>query len=376
MITQPTLPKTTPLPSLDTAGAFKLQQRIVAAICEELPGTDLFTADVGVNPGVGRPHTTAAVERVLAKAFRGEAACLVQGAGTGAIRSALSAGPWRNGVRTILAHAAPDYSTTATTFNDGLVNVIRVDFNNPAEVTAVLSSDDCPDWVYVQHTRQRLADSFDPISLIETATRFGKRVIVDENYAAVRTPQLGCEVGAAASAFSLFKLHGPEGIGVIIGDKDIIDAAHIANYSGGGQVQGPQAIAALQALVDAPLNWARQSREVFRLARLLNAGAVPGITKAVVANVQDLCVVALLDQPNADSVRAAAAKFGAAPYPVGSNSRYEIAPMVYRLSSSTLDAQPELRDWTLRINPMRASADLVVEILHQAINTCAPGGSR
>ncbi|WP_207216538.1 aminotransferase class V-fold PLP-dependent enzyme [Xylanimonas ulmi] len=358
---------TTPLPHLDAEGAFALQQRIVAAICDELPGDELFRADVGVKLGLGRPHTTARVERVLARTFDAEDACLVQGAGTGAIRAALSAGPWRDGQRRLLAHDAPDYSTTATTFRDGLVEAVRVDLNDPEAVDAALKAPDSPAWVYIQHTRQRLADSFDPIAVVERAHALGKRVIVDENYAAVRTPRLGVQVGAAASTFSLFKLHGPEGVGVVVGDADLCDAAHAANYSGGGQVQGPQAVAALQSLVSAPLNWARQSKEVHRLARLLRDGAVHGIADAVVANVQDLCVVALLDTPVADDVRARASRYGAAPYPVGSNSRYEIAPMIYRLSSSTLDAQPELREWTLRINPMRAGADLTADILSRAL---------
>lgn len=175
--------------------------------------------------------------------------------------------------------------------------------------------------------------------------------------------------GASASSFSLFKLHGPEGVGLVLGDANLVDAAHRANYSGGGQVQGHQAMAALHALVNAPLNWARQSQQVFRLAEMLQGGAVPGIADAVAANVQDLCVVALLDSPRADEVRVNAAKNGAASYPVGSNSRYEVAPMVYRLSSSTLDARPELRPWTLRINPMRAGADLVASILRRSISS-------
>lgn len=361
------LQQTTPLPHLDADGAFELQQRLVAAVCAELPGQALFRADVGVHPGAGRPQATAAVERVLACAFGAEAACLVQGAGTGAIRSALSAGPWRTGDRRLLLHDAPDYSTTAQTFHDALVQPVRVDFNDATALRDALAAPEGPDWVYVQHSRQRLTDRFDPMAVVVAARDADKRVIVDENYAVVRTPSIGSEHGAAASAFSLFKLHGPEGVGVIVGDADVIDAAHRANYSGGGQVQGPQAIAALQALVSAPLNWARQSDEVLRLAELLRHGAVPGIADATVANVQDLCVVALLSAPVAEEVRAAAADNGAAPFPVGSNSRYEIAPMIYRLSSSTLEAQPELRDWTLRINPMRSSADLVVDILRRSI---------
>lgn len=366
-MTRPVLPRTTPLPHLDADGAFALQQRLVAAACTELPGAAMFRADVGVHPVTGRPETTAAVERVLATAFGAEAACLVQGAGTGAIRAALSAGPWRSGERRLLVHDAPDYSTTATTFHDGLVEPVRVDLNDEAAVDRALAALDGPQWVYVQHTRQRLSDGFDPMQVVAAVRSAGRKVIVDENYAAVRTPAIGTEYGANASAFSLFKLHGPEGIGVVLGDEDLVEAAHRSNYSGGGQVQGHQALEALQALISAPLNWARQSAEVLRLADLLAGGAVPGVADATVANVQDLCVVALLGDPIADRVREAAARLGAAPYPVGSNSRYEIAPMIYRLSSSTLAAQPELRGWTLRINPMRASADLVIDILRRSI---------
>lgn len=366
-MTAPVLPGPHPLPHLDAEGAFALQQRLVAAAGAELPGADLFTADAGVRPETGRPKTTAAVERVLATAFGAEDACLVQGAGTGAIRTALSAGPWHAGDRRLLVHDAPDYSTTATTFHDGMVEPVRADFNDPGAVHRALTDSGSPAWVYVQHTRQRLTDSFDPMQLVTAARAAGKRVIVDENYAAVRTPAIGTEHGASASAFSLFKLHGPEGVGVVLGDRDLIETAHRANYSGGGQVQGHQGLHALQALVNAPLNWARQSAEVYRLANLLGQGAVPGIVDARVANVQDLCVIALLAEPVAERVRAAAATNGAAPYPVGSNSRFEIAPMIYRLSSSALSAQPELRDWTLRINPMRAGADLVVDILRRSI---------
>ena len=53
---------------------------------------------------------------------------------------------------------------------------------------------------------------------------------------------------------------------------------------------------------------------------------------------------------------------------MGSNSRYEIAPLVYRMSSSSLAANPELAAWSLRINPMRAGADLVIDLLRRAID--------
>ncbi|NED02335.1 aminotransferase, partial [Streptomyces sp. SID6648] len=60
-------------------------------------------------------------------------------------------------------------------------------------------------------------------------------------------------------------------------------------------------------------------------------------------------------------------RYGAAPYPVGSNSRYEVAPLFYRMSGSNLDDAPELADWTVRINPMRAGADLVLDILRRSL---------
>jgi hypothetical protein len=245
---------------------------------------------------------------------------------------------------------------------------VRVDFEDAAAVDAVAAHTQAPGWWYVQHTRQRLTDQHAPGEVIAAAAAAGRRVIVDDNYAVMRIPRIGVQHGAAASAFSLFKLHGPEGIGVVIGDEDIVDRMHHANYSGGGQVQGTQALAALQALVMVPLNWAAQAEQTQELCARLAAGAVPGVADAVLANAQDLCVIALLDQPIATELPRFAARRGAAPFPVGSNSRYEICPMVYRLSSSTLANQPALPDWAVRINPMRSGADLVVNLLTSALD--------
>ncbi len=364
--TPPPLPDTHPLETASLEQALARQQSLVAAIAHHFPDGGMFQADAGVAPPFGQPVTTRRAERALAEAFGGEDALLVQGAGTGAIRTALSAGPWAQGERRLLLHDAPAYSTTSTTFRDAGVDEHRVDFNDLDLLDSALAEDDCP-WVYLQHTRQRLGDRYRPEEIIRCAVRAGRRVIVDDNYAVLRVPRIGTELGAAASAFSLFKLHGPEGVGVIIGDHDIVDQARTQNYSGGGQVQGWQALAALQALVMAPLNWARQSTTVHELGRRLAAGEVDHIVDARVANAQDLCVIALLDAPIADRVPAAAATLGAAPYPVGSNSRFEITPLVYRMSSSSLEAAPALRTWALRINPMRAGADLTLQILRDAV---------
>ncbi|MDA0563894.1 aminotransferase class V-fold PLP-dependent enzyme [Streptomonospora sp. S1-112] len=368
---RPELPATAPLPIATAADAERAQQRLVAAVAAHLPGAEQFRADAGVVPGTGRPDTTRRVEAALADAFGAPDACLVQGAGTGAIRAALSAGPWAEGTRRIIAHDAPDYSTTATTFRDGAAEVVRVDYEDPAALAAALAGDPAR-WVYVQHTRQRLADRHSPAEVVAAARAAGRRVVVDDNYAVFRTPRTGVELGADVSAFSLFKLHGPEGVGVVLGDAEVVARARAANYSGGGQVQGHQALAALQALVMVPLNWAAQARAAVELRDLLAAGGVPGIVDARLANAQDLCVVALLERPVAEHVPAWAARHGAVPYPVGSNSRFEITPLVYRLSSAALAAQPELRSWAVRINPMRAGAPLTASILRAAL---AEGGA-
>ncbi|HEY0188070.1 MAG TPA: aminotransferase class V-fold PLP-dependent enzyme [Cellulomonas sp.] len=370
---RPTLPETSPLPAATTEEALVLQQRLVAAVARQFPDGAAFRSDLGVPPGLGRPEATARAERALADAFGSPAAALVQGAGTGAIRAVLSAGPWAGSERRLLVHQAPDYPTTASTFAEAGAVLVRADANDPDGWAAAVGAVDAPGWVYLQHSRQQLTDRYDLGAAIAVARRAGRRVIVDDNYAAVRTPRVGTQLGAAASAFSLFKLHGPEGIAVVLGDEDLVDGIHRATYSGGGQVQGHQALDALRALVMVPLNWAAQSRATAEVAERLAAGEVPGIVDARLANAQDRCVIALLDQPVARTVPEIAARFGAAPYPVGSNSRYEIAPLVYRMSSSSLRARPDLAGWTIRINPMRAGADLVVDILTRALDVARAG---
>lgn len=360
------LPATTILPVASFADAFERQQRLVAAAMDVFADNQIFSADVGVVPGLGRPQTTAKVESVLAQAFGAQDAAFVQGAGTGAIRSALQAGPWHEGDRRLLIHAAPIYSTTAVTFSSGMVDTVEVDFNDPAQVAAALAAKDCPQWVYVQHTRQQISDSYSPAEIIALARSHGRRVIVDDNYAVLRTPRIGVELGASASAFSLFKLHGPEGVGIVVGDTDIVNQVRIQNYSGGGQVQGHQAMRAFQALVEGCLNWAQGGKQTLELVERLQSEGVPGILDAKAGNLQDLCALVLLDGAHATEVRRRASELGAATYPVGSNSRYEVAPMVYRMSGSSLAEHPELAERTLRVNPMRASSELVFELLRKA----------
>ncbi|MFD4225202.1 aminotransferase class V-fold PLP-dependent enzyme [Streptomyces sp. NPDC058545] len=360
----PALPQTFPLATVALDDAIARQFRLLEATAAHFEGTQLFEADAGVVPGLGRPRTTARVEAVLADFFGAEDAAFVQGAGTGAIRAALNAA-----VRAgdpLLIHRAPVYRTTEVTLRGIGVRTVEVDFNDGAALREALASGRFR-WAYVQHTRQRLADSYDPAEVLAACRAAGVRTLVDDNYAVMRTPASGVELGADASCFSLFKLHGPEGIGVVVGARDLVEHIRHDNYSGGGQVQGHQALDALRALTHVPVMWAVQSKVGAEVAERLAAGEVAGVAEVRIANAQDLCLLVRLDRPVAKELPAVAARFGAAPYPVGSNSRYEIAPLFYRMSSSALDDAPELADWTVRINPMRAGADLVVDILRRSL---------
>ncbi|MEV7425708.1 MULTISPECIES: aminotransferase class V-fold PLP-dependent enzyme [unclassified Streptomyces] len=359
------LPETFPLATFTLEDATDRQFRLLEATAAHFEGAQLFEADAGVVPGPGRPRTTARVEAVLADFFGADDAALVQGAGTGAIRAALQA--VLSPGDPLLIHRAPLYRTTAVTLRGLGVRTTEADFNDRTALRAALDSGAFR-WAYVQHTRQRLADSYDPGEVIAACRAAGVRTVVDDNYAVLRVPACGVELGADASCFSLFKLHGPEGVGAVVGTRDLVARVRADNYSGGGQVQGHQALDALRALTHVPVMWAIQSQVGTEVAERLAAGEVPGVAEVRLANVQDRCLLVRLDRPVARELPAAAARHGAAPYPVGSNSRYEIAPLFYRMSSSSLHDAPELADRVVRINPMRAGADLVIGILSRALH--------
>ncbi|MFF2014246.1 aminotransferase class V-fold PLP-dependent enzyme [Streptomyces sp. NPDC058195] len=358
------LPRTFPLPTVPLADAVAKQFRLLECTARHFEGEQLFAADAGIVPGLDRPRTTARVEAVLADFLGAQAAALVQGAGTGAIRAGLTAA--LDAGTELLIHSAPVYRTTRTTLRGLGVRTVTADFNDPCALEEALASGRFA-WAYVQHTRQRLADRYDPGDVLAACRAHGARTVVDDNYAVMRVPACGAELGADASCFSLFKLHGPEGVGVVAGSRDLVDRVHADNYSGGGQVQGHQALDALRALTHVPVLWAVQSQVSTEAAERLADGEVDGVAEVRIANAQDRCLLVRLARPVARELPAVAARYGAAPYPVGSNSRYEIAPLFYRMSRSSLDDAPELADWTIRINPMRAGADLVLDILRRSL---------
>src|SRR5665213_3585264 len=84
---------THPLPPLSLQEAMSMQFRLVDLMHRHFDGREALEAgDYGAPADLGRPRSTARVERVLADFFGADDATLVAGAGTGAIRVSLMAG--------------------------------------------------------------------------------------------------------------------------------------------------------------------------------------------------------------------------------------------------------------------------------------------
>ena len=149
--------------------------------------------------------------------------------------------------------------------------------------------------------------------------------------------------------------------------KKIIDRIREMNYSGGSQVQGPEAMETLRSLVYAPVALAIQAAEGIKIVNRLNNGEIPGVKSAFIINAQSRVILVEFEKPVAKKVLAHSSKLGAAPYPVGAESRYEIAAMFYRVSGTFLSSNPKLADYMIRINPMRAGAETVIRVLKEAL---------
>jgi hypothetical protein len=359
--------QTVPLPAMTLDEAIEKQFALVKAITKHFTGADfLSSGDLGLVPGLGRPRSTARVEAVLADFFGQEDAALIRGAGSGSIREALQSA-FSPG-SSVFIHAAPLYPTTGVSFEALGLKPIAADFNHPAGAAAAYKTSGASG-ALVQLARQKPDDSYDYEDLIVRlkAALPDKPVITDDNYAVMKVPRIGCEAGADMSCFSLFKLLGPEGIGCVTGKKVFVEKIRGSHYSGGGQVQGREAMEALRSLVYAPVALAIQAQVCDEAVRRLRSGEVPGVRDAFVVNAQSRVIIVELEKPNAPEALQRAERLGAAPYPVGSESRYEVVPLFYRVSGTFLKSDPSLASRMLRINPMRSGADTVLDILRRAI---------
>lgn len=363
--------ETYPLEQLDLAGAKELQFGLVETIARHFDGRSILQAgDYGLCADTGRPHYTARVEAALADFFGAEDACLVRGAGTGAIRSLMMAA-LRPGQK-LLVHRAPIYPTTAVTIEAMGLEPVRVDLNDPE---ALAGFDLEARVALVQHARQRLEDRYRLAEVIPAlkARNPGLTVIVDDNYAAMRVPKIGIQLGADVSTFSLFKLLGPEGLGCVLAGREMVGRLRKQNYSGGTQVQGVEALEALRSLTYVPVALAIQGEVAEEVAARLNSGQVEGVARAYVANAQSRVVLVELERPQAKEVLERSVQYGAAAHPVGAESRYEVSPLFYRVSGTFRKENPHLADRMIRINPVRAGAGLIVEILEKSLRDCRGG---
>lgn len=360
--------------SLDEAKA--LQFRMVDLFHRHLGGRQALQAgDYGFVPELGRSQTTAVVETMLAEVFDAEDAVLVRGAGTGSIRCALMAN-LKPGSR-VVVHDAPLYATTDVTFRAMGIQKVIVDFNTRGGLAEVLSQGvDC---VYIQHSRQLLADRYDlEVLIADVRGRApGVFVLTDDNYTVFSAPRIGCQVGAGLSTFSVFKVLGEVGVGCVVGKRRYIDPIRADNYSGGSKVQGPEALISYKRMVYAPVAQAVQAGVVNEVVARLNTGEVEGVTRALAGSHQEPNILVELDDSlDPQAVLEAAWRCGAVPWPVGANSQYEVGALFYRLSGVMRQAEPELAQHMIRIGSFRAGPDTIVRILKEAIGNVRDGSGR
>lgn len=346
---------------MSLADAVATQFRLVDAITATFRERALLDgADLGLMDSAS-PTFTRSVEEVIARFFGAGDALLVHGAGTGALREALATVLAPGG--RILVHAPGPYFTTDATLRMMAAREIRVDINDLALVVEAATQVDA---ILLQHTHQLPTDHYRIAEVIGAIRRVSSApIVVDDNYAALKAPLVGCQLGADLSAFSTFKLFGPEGVGCLVGDRGLIESTRARNPSGGNAVQGPTARLVLEGLVQAPVQLAIQEEVAREVADRI--GGLPGVATAWVGNLAETTVIVQLTEPVARQVIEASAILGAADRPVATESRHEIAPLVYRVSKVMLGTDPDAANHAFRVNPLRAGPDTVVRIVSAAL---------
>lgn len=357
--------KTYPLESISVEEALKKQFCLVDIMTRHFSGNELLSrGDLGVVPGLNQPKYTKKVEDVLADYFGTESAMLVRGSGTAAIRMALHS--VLNPGSTLLVHKAPIYPTTKVSIDSMGIKAKEIDYNNIEKEPLIKNVSA----ILIQYTRQQPEDSYSMKNIIKyfKSNYPNTPIITDDNYAVMKVKKIGVELGANLSCFSTFKLLGPEGIGCIVGNKKELDKLRKENYSGGSQVQGHEALDVLRGLTYVPVALANQANVVSELVERLNNNEIPEISYAYVANAQSKVLLVEFDHPIAQEILKYTNSLGAAPNPVGAESKYEIVPMFYRVSGTFREYDPELLKTTIRINPYRCGADTIIRILKESIN--------
>lgn len=335
-------------------------------------GSPLAGGALGIGGETFRPAATIACEQALADAFGAEEALLVRGGGTGAVRLALFVAVPSGS--SVLVHEPETYLTTRLTLEAMGVELVACDFNSDDSVEYALERHR-PKAVLIQHMRPRLEDSYclEPLVALIRGVGSPPRIVVDDNYAPLKALKLGAAVGADLSAFSLFKHGGPEGIGCLLGGPGLGERVLPFMTSGGSIVQGPEAIGVVEALGRTALPTARQSLVNREIAARLGANEVPGVRRALAGHCPETVVLIELVQPLAAEVREAAGRLGAATRPVGMESYHEVVPAFLPPSKSLIADRPGIERYVVRVSAMRSGADLVVDLLREAIEAVGGG---
>jgi hypothetical protein len=361
-------------PQMSLEEAVACQFRLVDAV-QAVMGSDLaLTADYGQDRALGtlqfgaggRANATARVEDVFARVFDVDAAVLVPGAGTGAIRAMLNSALEPG--QSVIVHDAPIYKTALPVMRHMGLNRIPVNFNDIDAVRDAVRRER-PAAVYFQYVPQQLGDTWHPDDIIAATkeTAPDVKVLADDNYAVMRVPSISVQSGADASAFSLFKVLAAGNIGCVLAKGDVVTAIRRDLSSAGCQVQGPDAMEALRSLVYAPVALAIQDRVVVEAAERINdrvaAGRLPGVVQAVPGQPAIRCVVLVLEKPVAEAFLAASWRHGSPSRSVGEEAAIEVLPLFTYLTGTFLRGTPGLERYCLRINPMRGGSDAIVRVI-------------
>lgn len=361
--------RTYPLESMNISEAIEKQFLLIDIISRYLTGYDFLNlGDLGVHHENNMPVRTRVIEKIIAEFLGSEDAILVRGSGTNALRQSFYEALEKE--EKILVHDAPIYKTSEITLKSMKVKIYKYNFNNLEDIEDYLLENDIK-VILLQHTRQKIEDKYNLYEVIKTIKNINKniKIIVDDNYAVLKTRKNGVEMGADLSTFSSFKLLGPLGIGVIIGKKEIIDKIRTFNYSGGSQVQGYEAMEVIRGLCYAPVSLSIQAQEIERLnKKLKNKDQFPYIKDVYIANAQSKVLLIEFRENIAKKFLEYAYKNGALPHPVGAESKFELLPLIYRVSGTFLSDMPELKDRMIRINPNRASSETIIKIIEKTYN--------
>lgn len=359
--------KTYPLKSMTIEEAIDKQFQLVECAMTHFKGSEFLTrGDLGVHQPENQPITTKKAEKAIADFFHAEDCILVRGSGTGALRyglfSMIKAG------QKILVHDAAIYSTTESSIDILGLEIVRANFNDLNEIERVIQENPNIKCALIQYTRQKLDDSYDMGEVITKIKSCNDiPIICDDNYAVLKVKKISCELGADLSCFSTFKLQGPEGIGCIVGKHEYIQKIRKMHYSGGCQTQGFESLEVLRGLINAPVMLAISAQTGEEVLKRLNENEIKEVKQAYLVNAQSKVLLVEFEKPIAKQILIEAERRGALPHPVGAESKYEFAPLFYRVSGTFLKTNPALAEHMIRINPNRAGSDTIIILLKKCI---------